>query len=147
MGVRGDLSNVEYNKICTLFRYELLTGNHNLLEDTIKVAFYNMTAEMDATQETYTTVGEIPSTGGYITGGFILTNPSLTTDNYDGWLWRADPLLIPLSTVTFGRMLLYNASKSNRALVTYKLAQEVSTFNSPLRIVPGIYPFENWLRI
>lgn len=99
---------------CTSFKAELYQGVHDLLTDNIKMALYTSSADIGADTTVYVTAGEVSGTG-YPAGGISVTGATVNTSggiayvNFDDVLWG-------VMNVTTRGALLYNASKSNKAV-------------------------------
>ena len=103
--------------MCTSFKVELLTGTHNFTPstgDTFKIALYTSAATLDATTTAYTTTNEVTGTG-YTAGGKTLTTVAPTTDGTSGIVDFND-VSWENATFTAAGALIYNSSKSNKAV-------------------------------
>lgn len=121
------------------YRVELLSGVHDFTTDTFKLALYTGSAELTpATTTVYTTDGEVDDDGtGYTAGGEELTvatpvaaegGDDLTVIvDFDDVVW--DP-----STITAAAALVYNSSKSNKAVFIIVFDAERTSDNGPLRV-------------
>lgn len=107
--------------VCSSFKQELLGGVHNFTAstgDVFKIALYTSSATLDSTTTVYTTSNECPSTGNYTAGGNTLTTAtgsvfiSGTTAyiDFDDTTWAS-------STISAAGALIYNSSKSNKAVL------------------------------
>lgn len=105
-----------FQATCISFKKELYTGTHDFTPgtgDTFKLALYDSTANLSESTTVYTTSGEITDAG-YTTGGYALTTVAPTSVGNTALVDFAD-LTIP-ATVTARGALIYNASKSNKAV-------------------------------
>jgi hypothetical protein len=97
----------------TSFKTELYQAVHNLLTDTLKIALYTASANLNEATAVYSTANEV-SGGGYTAGGVVLTGVSVSSDGYTAY--------VNFNNVAFGAAvtarcaLIYNASKSNKAI-------------------------------
>lgn len=101
----------------TSFQQEMLTGTHNFSAsggDTFKIALYTSQADLSSTTTAYTTSGEISGTG-YSAGGATLTNVDPSSGGTTAYTQFSN---VSWSTATFttGGALIYNSSKSNKAV-------------------------------
>jgi hypothetical protein len=101
--------------MCTSFKQELLEGTHDFTADTFKIALYTSSATLDATTTAYSATNEVSGTG-YSAGGNTLTvNPVPGTSgttaflSFDNTTWSA-------ATITARGALIYNSSKTNKAV-------------------------------
>lgn len=104
--------------LTTSFKVELLQGVHNFgptSPDTFKIALYASTATLDATTTAYNSSGEATGTG-YTAGGSTLTISTTPTFGGTTAYVSFDDASWPLSSITAGGALIYNASKANRAV-------------------------------
>lgn len=109
--------------ICNSFKQELLVGTHNMDTDGFKLALYTSAANIGPTSTVYTTTGEV-SSANYTAGGKVvdLLTPSLVggvafTGPANGTTLSWTSVTIP----SLGGTLLYNTSKSNKAVVVHSL--------------------------
>ncbi len=98
----------------TSFKSECWQAVHDLLTDTLKLALYTGAATLDQTTTAYTTTGEVVGTG-YTAGGNTVTGVTIGTDGFTAYASFADPTW-PASSFTARYALLYNASKSGKAI-------------------------------
>lgn len=112
--------------LCTSAKAEFLGGVHDLDTDTLKIALYYDTATLGPATTLYSDAGEVVGEG-YLPGGLVLTGVSINTVGTAAVLDFADPTWAS-STITARGALIYNASKSNRALAVIDLgADKTST--------------------
>ena len=123
--------------MCTSFMGELLTGTHNFTTgtgDTFKAALYLASATMNASTTAYTATGEVTGTN-YTAGGVTVTNGtsplSTNSSSTAGVAYWTPSASITYTTVTlsvaFDAMLLYNSSKSNKAVAVYTFGSQTVT--------------------
>jgi len=103
--------------VCNSFKTEILTATHNFTNstgDTFKIALYTSSASLDKTTTAYAATNEV-SGSGYTAGGATLTSstPTLSTDtavcDFADASWTT-------ATITARGALIYNSSKTNRAV-------------------------------
>lgn len=106
--------------VCSSFKQELLGGVHNFTAstgDVFKIALYTSSASLDSTTTAYSATNEASGTG-YTAGGNTLTTAtgsvfiSGTTAyiDFDDTTWAS-------STISAAGALIYNSSKSNKAVL------------------------------
>ena len=102
--------------VCDSFKAEQLGGStvHDFSTDTFKMALYTDSATLGATTTAYTVSNEVSGTG-YSAGGVALTSVSVTAASGGAYLDFADPSWTS-ATFTARGCLVYNSSKSNRAV-------------------------------
>ena len=95
--------------MCTLFKKDLLLGDHHLDTDTIHIALYTSSASVDATTDGYTTSNEITNASGsaYSAGGVALSSLAVTENSTSGVFDAADPEWTSASFTARGA-LIYN---------------------------------------
>lgn len=104
--------------LCTSFKVEILQGIHNFTAstgDVFKLALYTSSANLDATTTVYTSSNEVGNSGTYTAGGGSLTNITPTSSGTTAFLDFAD-ISFTSATITARGALIYNSSKSNRAV-------------------------------
>ena len=123
--------------MCTSFMGELLTGTHNFTPstgDTFKAALYLTTATQNASTTAYGVTGEVTGTG-YSAGGVTVTNgvspASTNTSATAGVAYWTPSASITYTSVTlssaFDAVLIYNSSKSNKAVSVHTFGSQTVT--------------------
>jgi hypothetical protein len=116
--------------LCTSFKVELLQGIHNFTlstGDVFKLALYTSTASLDATTTAYSATNEVGNSGTYAAGGGALTNVTPTSSGTTAFVDFAD-ISFTSATITARGALIYNSSKSNRAVAVLDFGSDkVST--------------------
>lgn len=123
--------------MCTSFMGELLTGTHNFTTgtgDTFKAALYESTATYNASTTAYSTTGEVTGTN-YTAGGVIITNgtsPTATNSSATAgvayWTPTASFVYTNVTlTTAFDAVLVYNSSKSNKAVSVHTFGSQTVT--------------------
>lgn len=105
--------------ICKSFKQELLQGIHVFGTDTIKAALYTGQASLSPDTTAYSATNEATGTN-WSAGGVPLTvregYPAIDSVTGAGVVAFEDTST-PGVTITFRAVLIYNASKANRALL------------------------------
>lgn len=123
--------------MCTSFMEELMTGTHNFTTgtgDTFKAALYESTATYNAATTAYSTSGEVTGSG-YSPGGVTVTNgtspQSTNTSATAGVAYWTPSASITYTSVTlttaFDAVLIYNSSKSNKAVSVHTFGSQTVT--------------------
>ena len=123
--------------MCTSFMGELLTATHNFTPstgDTFKAALYLATATLNAGTTVYSTLNEVTGTG-YSPGGITVTNataPAATNASATAGVayWTPSASLTYTSvtlTTAFDTVLIYNSSKSNKAVSVHTFGSQTIT--------------------
>jgi hypothetical protein len=111
--------------LTTSFKQDILLGVHDLDTDTLKIALYLATADLGAATTVYTTTGET-SGPGYTAGGNTLTGVTVLTSGTTAYVDFANPTWDPASFTARGA-LIYNASKSNKAIAVLDFGSDKTT--------------------
>ena len=104
--------------MCTSFKSELLTGEHNFTNstgDTFKIALYTSSATLGASTTAYSATNEVSGTG-YTATGNTLTNVTPTTSGTTAYTDFADTTW-SLATITANGAVIYNDSHASDAAV------------------------------
>ena len=123
--------------MCTSFMQELMTGTHNFTTgtgDTFKAALYETTATYNAATTAYSTSGEVTGSG-YSPGGVTVTNGtsplSTNTSATAGVAYWTPSASLTYTSVTlttaFDAVLIYNSSKSNKAVSVHTFGSQTVT--------------------
>lgn len=122
--------------ICNSYKQEILEGVHTS-SDTYKIALFTDTATLGASTTAYSTNNEVASGNGYTTGGKVLSGFSSGLSGSTAYLTFSDPSW-DNSTITARGCLIYNSSKSNKAVAVFDFGQNVSSANGTFTIdFPG----------
>ena len=111
----------------TSFKRQLLLGEHDLDTDVLKIALYTSAADLGPDTTVYTTTGETTGSG-YTAGGNTLTNVTVSSGNgvayvdFDNPTWAG-------SSFTARGALIYNSSKSNKAMFVLDFGSNQTTVN------------------
>lgn len=94
---------------------ELFMGIHDFNNDTFKIALYGDAASLTLAGTTaYATSGEVAASG-YTAGGLVLTGNTIATDAGKAVI-DFDDVTFTGVTLSYRAALIYNSSKSNRAV-------------------------------
>jgi hypothetical protein len=124
--------------VCNTFKQELLGGTHDLDTDTIKVALIKVspTGTYNASTTNYSDVtgNSDEAVGvGYTATGNTLANPTITLSgstsivDYDNTTWSS-------VTVSADGCIIYNSSKSNRAIAVIAFGSTKKSINGDFTI-------------
>jgi hypothetical protein len=121
--------------ICNSWKLELLQGIHDLDGgDTLAIALYDSNATLGASTTSYTSTNEISGTG-YTAGGKNLTFASSTPKLDSGKaILDFDNVTWTNATFTTRGALIYNTSKSNRAVAVLNFGTDVGVSNGDFTI-------------
>ena len=123
--------------MCTSFLGELFTATHNFTPstgDTFKAALYLSSATYDAATTAYSSTGEVTGTN-YTPGGITVTNAnapasSNTSATAGVGYWTPSASLTYTNvtlTTAFDAVLIYNSSKSNKAVSVHTFGSQTVT--------------------
>ena len=110
----------------TSFKAELYEGVHNLLVDDIYMALYTANATLDADTTVYSATNEVTGTG-YVAGGVQMTGITIQTSGYTAYVNFANVAFN--ASVTARCALIYNASKSNKAIAVLDFGSDKTSTN------------------
>ncbi len=105
--------------LCTSFKVQILTATHDFTAstgDTFKLALYTSSATMDATTTAYSATNEVGNSGTYSAGGGALTSSTPVASGTTALCDFAD-LAFTSATITARGSLIYNSTKSNKAVI------------------------------
>ena len=100
--------------MCSSFKQQILLGEHDMDTDVIKIALYTSAADLSAATTAYSTSNEVVGTG-YTAGGNTLTGASVSLTGTTAFVDFSDTTWTT-ATITARGALLYNSSKSNKAV-------------------------------
>jgi hypothetical protein len=121
--------------LCNSYKQEILEGVH-ASTDTYKIALFDSNAGLSATTTAYSTSGEVEGTG-YTAGGETLTGFTTGLSGSTAYLTFSDPSWAN-STITARGCMIYNSSKSNKAVAVFNFGQNVSSVNGTFTVdFPG----------
>jgi hypothetical protein len=102
--------------ITNSFKSDILQGVQNLLTDSLYLALYTGSANLNANTTAYTSANEVTSTN-YTAGGQLVTGVTINTDTQNNIVY------VSFNNITWTNVsfvcrgaLLYNASKSNKSI-------------------------------
>jgi hypothetical protein len=101
--------------MCSSFKQQLFLAEHDMDTDTFKIALYTSAASLDASTTVYTTSNEVASGGGYTTGGNTLSGATVSLTGTTAFVDFSDTSWTT-ATITARGALIYNSSKSNKAV-------------------------------
>jgi hypothetical protein len=104
--------------MCTSFKSELLTAEHNFTNstgDTFRIALYTSSATLGASTTAYSATNEVSGTG-YTAAGEALTNVTPTTSGTTAYTDFAD-VTWSSATITANGALIYNDDHASDAAV------------------------------
>ena len=127
--------------MCTPFKEALFNKEHDLASDTIHIALYSSTADLDSDTATYTSTGEITNTSGsaYTAGGLALTGNTVDTSGTTAYVDFNDPEWTTASFTTAGALLynktLYDSDNTKGAIAVLNFGGDFTVTSGTFRIV------------
>ena len=117
--------------ICNSYKQELLEGVH-ASTDTYKIALFTSSATLSASTTAYSTSNEVSGTG-YNAGGKTLTGYVSGLSGSTAYITFDDPSWSN-STITARGCLIYNSSKSNKAVAAFDFGSDVISVSGTFTI-------------
>ena len=118
--------------IPTSFKAEILQGIHDSA-DTYKMALYTSVATLGTSTTAYSATNEVVGTG-YTIGGTTLSGFNVTTSGTTAILdFTTDPFW-ENATITARGALIYNSSKSNKAVYVLDFGSDIISTNGTFAI-------------
>lgn len=117
--------------LCNSYKQEVLEGVHSS-SDTYKLALYTDAATLDATTTAYSATNEVSGTG-YTAGGVELSGFTSGLSGSTAYVTFTDPA-ISSATITARGCLVYNSSKSNKAVAAYDFGGNITSTNGTFTI-------------
>lgn len=108
--------------ICNSYKQEILEGVH-ASTDTYKIALYTDAATLGADTTAYSSTNEV-SGAGYEEGGATLSGYTSGLSSNTAYITFSDPSWAD-STITARGCLIYNSSKSNKAVAAFDFGANV----------------------
>ena len=124
----------------TLFKKDVLLGDHHLDSDVIMIALYTSSASLGAATDGYVTSGQVANGNGYTTGGVALASKAVTENSTSGVFDAADPQWTS-ATFTARGALIYNktlgdaSSNSRGAIAILDFGGDFSVSGGTFKIV------------
>ena len=124
--------------LCNTFKQELLGGIHDLDTDVIKLALIknSPTGTYDGSTTNYSDItsnADEASGTGYTAGGQILDSATITLSGSTAFVDFADEVIVT-ATVSADGCILYNSSKSNRAIAVIDFGGTKTSTNGDFTI-------------
>jgi hypothetical protein len=126
--------------MCTLFKKDVLLGDHHLDSDNIYTALYTSSATLAAATDGYITTNEVANGNGYTTGGNALASKTVEENSTSGVFDAADPEWTS-ATFTARGALIYNktlgdaSSNSRGAIAVLDFGGDFAVVGGTFRII------------
>ncbi len=120
--------------LTTQFKLDILNAVH-ANADVYKIALYTSSASLGAGTTAYTMTGEVASTGNYVAGGVTLAGLVITSFSTTAFIdWTTDPSWSS-ATITARGAMIYNFTKSNKAMAILDFGSDQVSTNGTFTIV------------
>ena len=119
--------------MCNSFKTELLGGTHDLDTDVIKIALFTSSATLGASTTAYSTSNEVSGTG-YTAGGNTLSGATISLSGSTAIVDFSDTTWSS-ATITARGALIYNSSKSDKAIAVLDFGSDKSSTNGDFTVV------------
>lgn len=117
--------------VCDSYTQEVLSGTHSSA-DIYKIALYTSAATLSSATTVYSATNEV-SGAGYTAGGATLTGFATSIDTGVAILDFADPSWAS-ATITARGALIYNSSKTNKAVAVFDFGSDITSTNGTFSI-------------
>jgi hypothetical protein len=132
--------------LTTSFKEQVLLGEHDLVNDVLKIALYTADANLGPDTTVYSTTDEVSGTG-YTAGGEVLLNVIVQQGNGTGYATFDDPSW-PGANFTTRGALIYNYTKSNKSIGVFNFGTDQTMANQGFTIqLPADNPETAVIRI
>lgn len=118
--------------ICNSYKQEILEGVH-ASTDTYKIALFTDSATLGASTTAYASTNEVANGNGYTTGGETLANFTSGLSGSTSYITFDDPSWTS-ATITARGCLIYNSSKSNKAVAAFDFGSNISSTNGTFTV-------------
>lgn len=118
--------------LCNSFKQELLAMAPHEATDVFKIALFTAAASLSKATTAYSTANESSGTG-YVAGGAVLASFSATLDGDVAIIDFADPTWAN-STITARGALIYNSSRSNKAVAVIDFGSDITSTNGTFTV-------------
>jgi hypothetical protein len=110
----------------TSFKKELYQGVHDLSTDTLKIALYTASADLNEATTIYSTTNEVTGTG-YVAGGVALTGVTINSSGYTAYVDFNN--VVFNAAVTARCALIYNVTQGNKAIAVLDFGSDKTSSN------------------
>jgi hypothetical protein len=110
----------------TSFKTQLYTAVHNLSTDTLKIALYTASADLNEATTVYTASGEVTGTG-YVAGGVVLTGVTINSSGFTAYVSFSNVAFN--AAVTARCALIYNVTQGNKSIFVLDFGADKTSAN------------------
>ena len=119
----------------TLFKKDVLLGDHHLDSDNIYVALYTSSATLNATTDGYITANEVANGNGYTTGGVALASKAVTENSTSGVFDADDPQWTSATFTARGALIYLANGGTNPAVAVLDFGSDKTSTAGDFTIV------------
>ena len=127
--------------VCAVFKEQILLGEVDLVDDTIKLALYSNAATLDSNTTAYSATNEVGDSGSYSAGGGTLANANVSLTKTNATSSTAfvdfDDLSFTSATITAQAALIYdnsNSANTNSAIAVLDFGGDKTSTNGTFTI-------------
>jgi hypothetical protein len=118
--------------ICNSYKEQLLDGVHQAA-DVYMIALFTSAATLNKNSTAYSSTNEVAGIG-YVAGGVALSGYTTAVSGDTAYIdWSVDPQW-PLSTIVARGCMIYNSSRSNKAVAVYDFGTDVFSSNGTFTV-------------
>ena len=125
--------------MCTLFKKDVLLGDHHLDSDDIYIALYTSSASLGAATDGYVTSGEVANGNGYTTAGNALSSKTVDENSTSGVFDAADPEWTSATFTARGALIynktLYDSDNTRGAIAVLNFGGDFTVSGGTFKIV------------
>ena len=110
----------------TSFKAELYTGVHNLSTNTLYIALYTASADLNESTTVYSATNEVTGTG-YVAGGVVLTGTTINSSGFTAYV--SFDTVIFNAAVTARSALIYNVTQGNKSIFVLDFGADKTSTN------------------
>ena len=121
--------------MCTSFKEDLFQKEQDLDSDTIRIALYTSSANLDATTAAYTATGEVANGNGYSTTGEVLTTPVIGTSGTTAYVDFDNPEWASATFTTAGALIYNYPATGKNSIAVLNFGGDFTVTSGTFRIV------------
>jgi len=119
----------------TSFKEQLYQGVHNLTTNSIKIALYTASANLNSDTTVYSATNEVAATGTYVAGGAVLTPITVSSSGYTAYV--GFPNISWTGAITARCALIYNATQGNKSIAVLDFGSDKTSTTTFLITMPA----------
>jgi hypothetical protein len=119
----------------TSFKEQLYQGVHDLTTNSIKIALYTASANLNSDTTVYSATNEVAATGTYVAGGAVLTPITVSSSGYTAYV--GFPNISWTGAITARCALIYNATQGNKSIAVLDFGSDKTSTTTFLITMPA----------